>query len=332
MAGIQENLILRVLNHYGVKPQSIELIQKKLNRQVWKVDDGSHKYALKYVAKTSKAERIAGVSRYLEKKGFPVTSLVPTIQGNHYLQQDSSNFLLFQWKDGKHPSGTKIQMIARMAELLARFHETSRGYIAAGGPMTTYRMDWTKIYSRKLKRLNYLRKCAEAKGDAFSKLFLAQYPYLKSRIKWALQRLPETSFKELLLACQADPSLGHGDYSRGNLILDAEGRLFLMDFDTISIALPMRDISHLITSVNHVHGAWSDERFRLILDSYGKVRPLSEKEFELLLIDQVFPNKALRIGKQQYIAGSNRSLCEAFELCITIDQQKLAALAIGPNK
>jgi spore coat protein I len=129
---------------------------------------------------------------------------------------------------------------------------------------------------------------------------------------------------------QHDPRLGHGDYSHHNLLRSNSNKLTVIDLDTASIALPMRDISHLTTTMNHVIGAWSSRRFQSVLNAYQQIRPLTAEEIELLLLDQIFPHKAIRLSEKYFEDSGNLALLHEFERCMAIDKEKLTDLGMGP--
>ncbi|MEW9702153.1 phosphotransferase [Paenibacillus sp. SI8] len=329
MAEIREQVIYEILQyHYGITPQNITLIRRKVDRQVWKITDTTGRlYAFKYLEKRERAPIIAAVNVYLYGKGVPVTTVLSTLAGASFVNVDSGCFLLFQWLAGEHPSYTEPGMIEKMAILLAQFHEASQGYQTAGNPITSARLDWNHIYRKKINKLEKCRDKANVSGDAFSAHFLNHLPWLQARAQWVLDRLPQTALGTLLDTTRQDPRLAHGDYSHLNLLRSPESKLTVIDLDTVSIALPMRDISHLITFINHALGAWSKERFRVILNAYQQVRPLSPEEYELLLFDQIFPHKAIRVANKYFDApGNSSSLLHEFERCMAIDKEKLADL------
>lgn len=332
MTEINKKVISDILqNNYGVIPEIMVRIRRKSDRQVWKITDTNKNiYALKYLEKSARAPIIAGVNGYMHGKGIPVTPVLPTLDGTSFVNVDNGCFLLFQWLEGKHPSYTEPGMIEKMAILLAKFHEASHGYAASGNPIADNRLDWKKIYKKKMKKMERFRVKASVGDDSFSKAYISHLPWLQARAKWVLERLPQTALLTLMDTVKHDPRLGHGDYSHLNVLRNNHNELTVIDLDTVSIALPMRDISHLSTLINQSLGAWSRERFQLVLDAYQQIRPLSAEEYELLLLDQIFPHKAIRLAQKYFDDSGNLTLLIEFERCIEIDKQKIIDLGMGP--
>jgi spore coat protein I len=321
-----------LLIHYGVVPDILVRIRRKSDRQVWKITDANKKtYALKYLEKSARAPLIAAVNDYMDGKGIPVTQVLPTMDGTSFVNVNNGCYLLFPWLEGEHPSYAEPGMIEKMALLLAKFHEASHGYAASGNPIADNRLDWNKIYKKKMKKMERFRVKASGSEDAFSTVYLNHLPWLQARARWVLERLPQTALRTLLDAIQYDPRLGHGDYSHLNVLRNNHKELTVIDLDTVSLALPMRDISHLTTLINQFFGAWSRERLQLVLDAYQQIRPLSAEEHELLLLDQIFPHKAIRLAQKYFdVSSGNPALQIEFERCIAIDKQKITDLGMGP--
>ncbi|MGG1573879.1 phosphotransferase [Fictibacillus sp. NRS-1165] len=329
---ITEKAVAEILQkNYGIQPDKMVLIRRKSDRELWKITDiNKGVYALKYLTKCERAPIIAAVNGYVREKGVPVTTVLSTLDGTSFVNVNKGCFLLFQWLEGEQPGYAESEMIERMAMLLAKFHVASEGYAAAGHPIFDTRLDWNKIYKRKVKKMAKCQEMANISGDPFSKVYLCNLPWLQSRVNWVLDQLPHTALSHLLASARLDPHLAHGDYSPLNLLCSNSNELTVIDFDTVSIALPMRDISHLITWINHALGAWSGERFQLIVDAYQQIRPLSAEEYDLLLLDQIFPHKAIRYAHKYFNDSRNPKLLNELERCIAIDEQKLTDLGMGP--
>lgn len=331
MADIGQKMVIRVLAQYGVTPVDIVSVSRKTStRQVWKVSDPTGCYALKFVKSHNNAHRITAVTEYLHQKGIPVVKVLPTKQGRPLVVTDRGCFMLFPWLEGIEPSYNTPGMIERTVVLLARFHEASRGYVATGGPITTHDLDLNEIYKRKIKKMEILREKAQQLNDPFCKLFLSEIPWLRACAKWVLDRLPHTALGDLMKKSRQDPILGHSDYSVHNLLLGSNDELTIIDLDQVSIALPVVDISQVITWVNHRTGSWSDDKMNLVLTAYQQVQRLSPEEQELILIDQIFPYRAFSVAKWHFLKGDDNSL-ERFQRCLKIDREKIAALGMGPR-
>lgn len=332
MADFNNSELKSILSRYGVVPDNLVSVVKNVNRELWRVTAPSGGYALKFLLSHEKAQRIASVSEHLHRKGIPVITVLPTVDGNSLVSTERGCFILFPWLEGEQPSLETPGMIERAAVLLAQFHEASRGYVASGGPITDNRLDLNERYLSKLEKMERFREMAHDVDDEFSKLFQSEFSWLHACMRWVLDRLPHTALRDLLAASEHDPLLAHGDYSLKNMLLGSNGELTIIDFDLVSIALPPLDISHLVTWISHHTHSWSLENLNVVLHAYQQVRRLSPEEQELILIDQIFPHRALTLARK-HIERNLRTddSSEKLERILKTDREKIAVLGMGPS-
>jgi CotS family spore coat protein len=315
---MDEQLARRALVRLGLDPDCLQMppLARHKERAVWRA--GGH--VLKWVAKRKRARKIVAVARYLAARGAPVTPPVADA-----LPAEKGCFLLFPWVDGRQPHYTVPDMVERITRLLSQFHRASEGYAAAGVRVEQRHYDWRRSWRTALERLQKVSGEAHAGGDEFSRILLQHEPWLKARLDWALARLPQTGVAELVAAAKANPLLGHGDFGRQNVLVTPAGDLVIIDLDLVAAALPVRDLSRLVTWVNHDLQAWSSERFEAMIAAYGG---LSAAERTLLELDQVVPHLALDIAREYYADSARGSLAEELERCLATDRDKLHDLGI----
>ncbi|HWI63104.1 MAG TPA: phosphotransferase [Symbiobacteriaceae bacterium] len=280
-------------------------LNRRRKRAVWRAGG----YALKWFFHGAQAEKVAAVSRHLHGRGIPL----PPPEGPVYLE--GGCFLLFPWVDGRMPGYSEPGMLEAITGLLARFHRASEGF----GPVEPDMRDWGRLWADERHHLHKLAALAAERDDDFSRCLLGALPWLRERIRWCQKLLPAATGAPA-------PLLGHGDYSRQNLLLGPDGSLTVIDLDQVSASLPVRDLSRLITWVDHDLQGWSGERFQAIVAAYGGLTPA---EFDLLCLDQVMPHLAVDIAREYY--GGVRGTClEELERCLLTDQSKLRDLQLGP--
>jgi Ser/Thr protein kinase RdoA (MazF antagonist) len=319
---MDEQRARRAAARFGLDPGQLQLppLARHKERAVWRV--GSH--ALKWVAKRKQARKIAAAARYLHGRGAPV---LPPVADP--LQTEKGYFLLFPWVDGRQPLYTEPGMVERITRLLSEFHRASEGYIAAGGTVEQRHYDWARSWRTAAERLRQVSGEARSRGDAFSRMLLQHEPWLKARLDWALDRLPQTGVAKLVAAAKANPLLGHGDFGRQNVLVTPAGDLVVIDLDLVAASLPVRDLSRLVTWVNHDLQTWSSDRFEAMIAAYGGLRA---SERALLELDQVVPHLALDIAREYYADSARPSLTEELERCLATDRDKLHDLGILPPR
>jgi CotS family spore coat protein len=317
---------------FGMWPAEVWLIKAAPDgKAIWAVTGSQGRFVLKRVTSHRRAKKIAAVSHYLYRAGLPTTPALVSVEGKTSVDSGGGYYVLYPWVEGDHPAYASPGMIARLTELLARFHEGSRGYVPCGGSITDWRLDWDQVYRRLAAQLDRSAREAAAVGDPFGSLLLAQLPWLRERTAWVLDRLPDSPVGRLAEEARQDPLLCHGDYSRDNVLVSPGGALTIIDLDTVCVSMPAWDISRLITWANHDQQAWSTARMEAILQAYASVRPFSAAERDLLLLDQVFPHQAIAIARGYYDSPGRTTLLAELERCLQTDRAKLGELGIGPR-
>lgn len=324
-----KSMILNVLSKYGIRPEKITLIKRGSSRSVWEVSEKKGKYALKSVS-AEKAQIISNVSLYLSRKGVPVITVLPALNGDFVVQSDKFCFILFPWFEGETIRYDISGTVEKMSVLLAQFHEASRGYAATGKPIKKKRLNLLEEYVDKIEKLDKIYKKLKSRDDPTARVFSHHYFWLRKRCHWVINILPSTSYHNLIALAELDPIVGHGDYSRSNILSDKQGNWKIMDLDTAGIYLPVRDLSRMITRIDNSRyiGNWDSARYQSILQCYRDTRPFSEEEEKLLIVDQCFPHQAIRLIEKNYKGERSRKLLERFERCLAIDKEKIRELSI----
>jgi Ser/Thr protein kinase RdoA (MazF antagonist) len=200
----------------------------------------------------------------LAQAGFPAPRLLLTRGGQRYVPYQSSFLYLYHYIEGRQP-GPSSAFFTRLGELLARLHSIP---VTAGMPRSQWSPAGTipEIVSalRKVETLQDRRMAQEALTA------LEDFP--------SMAGLPE--------------GLVHSDPWYGNLLEDASGSLYLVDWDDAGVAYPLLDVAYVLTYLctqlpsEQPEGAsevaWRAEWAKIFLTSYQAIRPLSRAEQRLL--------------------------------------------------
>ncbi|MBP1155393.1 MULTISPECIES: phosphotransferase [unclassified Paenibacillus] len=329
MIKINKNAVQKALLSFNIRPDSVTLNDSP-KKKVWEVVRGSEKYALKCVSTDKVAYNVTEVSRHLQQNGLSVLEVLPTVDGKWFSTQNDFHFILTRWVSGTIPRYDNPSMLENITTKLSRFHQSSRGFNGKSAKIEDLFQLYPSHYEKKKNQLEKSRSRIHSSKDPFTRLFILHYPWLQSRIKWVLDHFPHAAFKSLIAQSRKDPFLQHGDYSRINVLADSSGQLIVIDLDTVAYALPVWDISRLITWVNHDLQQWSGDRLQEMLKRYQQIRPMSQIEQDLLQVDQIFPHLATNLAVSYYKGSKSPTLLDEFERTLVIDREKIKDLGLGP--
>lgn len=321
------DIIAEVLSKYGIRPQKWTIIKQESDRMVFKIEGEQEIYALKSLIDRV-AQNVSNLTLHLIKRGIPLIPILPTLNGDFVVKSNKCNnsFILFPWFEGEPIIYETPGTINKMTTLLAQFHEASKSYNNTGNPINRILFDMLKVYKKKLKFIEKTYQEVNSSDDQILRLVASHYFWIKKRCDWVIKELPRTSYNKLIKLAESDPTLGHGDYSRANILSDKLGNWKLIDLDVTGLSLPFVDLSRMITWMNHDLQNWDPNRYQTILQYYRHVRPFSEEEEELLIIDQCFPHQFIDLVRG--IMNNRREiLLDEFQNCLATDKQKIKNLS-----
>ena len=178
--------------------------------------NGRPKYLLKVIGFAFSGTAIQSVSimRYLEGNGFPVPKTILTKNGETIFETEAdgekSLIVLMDFIDGDEPELEKCA--SEVGRLVGRFHQLMEKY-----PSELVYRDKEFFIGRYLE---FLRKKKYPR--------IKEYEELGERLWDKVKKLPQGN-------C-------HGDLHRGNLLQNADGKIYLVDFDTACKAPVMFDV------------------------------------------------------------------------------------------
>jgi CotS family spore coat protein len=100
-----------------------------------------------------------------------------------------------------------------------------------------------------------------------------------------------------------DGQLSHQDYGDTNTLFANNGELYIIDFDSVTHDLPVRDLRKLINKLMKTAGSWNLGCLSTVMGQYTTEYPLTGPEFEVLLIDLRFPHLFHNAAKNCFRKG-----------------------------
>lgn len=228
------------------------------------------------------------------------------------------------------------------AALLAAMHNASLGFTAARAAEIIDTISPEKeatcyvknelgsllpLYEHRSSELCRFKRLASRSRGRFDYEYLSIADYYCGVAADMCTALAESQYAALSKACAERGAICHRDYASHNIVFfpnalglreknpgtpaDLEQQTCcaggIMNFDCAVIDLPLFDITNLIKRRMRKCG-WRSADADAILNSYCKIRQLSESEIEIIKIILTFPQKLWRIVNKYY--NSRRSWCE----------------------
>ena len=251
----EERLLEILRTHYGIEEPSLEFLREGGGYTY--VVNGSTKYLLKVIgtAFLNTAKQSVSIMRYLEENDFPVPKIILTRDGDAVLETEIDGeeklIVLMEFIDGDEPDLTECA--AEAGALVGRFHRLMEQYPLE--PVSRGKDFFIGRYLEFLSEKKYPR--------------LSVYEELGERLWEKVGNLPEGT-------C-------HGDLHRGNLIQNAEGKIYLVDFDTVCHAPRMFDVMVMCDMTDYFRLKPEDinitkQVYRKFLTGYSEYRTLSREE------------------------------------------------------
>lgn len=228
---MSEHELAKILqNHYGLADFTLQFLRQGGSRTY--IINGQTKYFLKVIenAFSTTAYQSVSVMRFLESNGFPVPKTFLTKSGEPLLKVstdgDEKLILLQEYIDGTEPD--LMQRAEDVGHLVGQFHSL------------------VQQYSHKLT-------CHDRQ------FFLGRYLDMLHKKQYPQVAAYEALAEQLWLQIKDQPKINcHGDLHRGNLLEDANGRIYMTDFDTVCCSPVMFDIMVMCDMTNYFHLTQTD--------------------------------------------------------------------------
>ena len=253
---MNENQLLEILiNQYEIEDPSLEFLREGGGHTY--IVNAEQKYILKVIgaAFSDTARQSVAVMRYLEERDFPVPKTVLTKDGEAIFETtvdgEEKLIVLMEFIDGDEPDMEKYA--SEIGALVGQFHQLMEECPVE--PVLKGKDFFIGRYLEFLSQKNYP--------------MLSEYKELGERLWEKVGNLPQGN-------C-------HGDLHRGNLIQNTDGKIYLVDFDTVCRAPLMFDIMVMCDMTDYFNLKPEDvnitkDVYQNFLTGYEKYHKLSNEE------------------------------------------------------
>jgi CotS family spore coat protein len=283
-----------ILNFYDIKVSNIRNETYKDKKGVWWIDTDK---GLKVLKKISNSEQtlkyIISTIRHLKQNGINLAPINKTKAGADYVNINNNCYILTEAIKGKNPSYDSEKELILIIKELAKFHVASKGFKVLPDTKPKIHLgSWIQDYTKQLEDMNYFyhKEVSTQENNIIGKYIIEEFPYFYNRGEIALESLKGPEYNNWVKKVTETNSLCHQDFAAGNLILNSQMSMYVLDTDSITIDIPARDIRKILLKVMKRIGKWDLELTKKILKEYQNENPLETNEWKVVLYDLMFPH------------------------------------------
>jgi spore coat protein I len=292
----------RLMESWPLSVESIEMVQGGQMALVWKIMTDQGPKCLKRMNRPEKKSLFSIFAQdYMAKKGAKVPGIVPTKHDSLYVKHGPFLFLVYDWIEGRQFDIAIPEDMEWIMKGLAAYHLDSKGYTPPSGiPIFTKLGRWPNHYVKRCQQMQSWKLLAQREQEnPFSKLYLEEIDYFIQFGRETLTRLQQSHYPEWVANCKITPNLCHQDYGTGNTLL-SNNEVWVIDLDTTTFDLPIRDLRKMIVPTMGDTGVWNDVVIEHMLKGYESVNPLTNEQKKVMLIDMLFPYELHEVVREKY--------------------------------
>lgn len=284
--------LVEVNHHYAISGRAI-----KPCGAVWRIESPRGAYVLKPMgASADELRRLAIVLAKLAVSGFDgLEPPLVTITGKPFMEYCDRRYILNFWYEGGHPSFAVTQQLMEIGALYARFHQVAQ----AIGALDDWPLaDCLERFSRRRDFLENLP--CPPNPNRIDRAIQRWLPYFKEQSRLSCAGLKSLHFSEWLSRSKRK-GFCHNDPAPRNIIM-TNGSWRLIDFELSGFACFIAEYSTLLTRVLAVLD-WNEGAVAAaskLLETYHRIRPLSQMEIRALPYLCCFPQRFWRLCSQRY--------------------------------
>lgn len=323
-----EQIALSVLQEYGIKPESLTVIQSGGIKTVWKLRSQGRLLCLKRLRQTiDKALFSVNAQIFVKNSGGLVPGVIPSLKGQPIVEYDDQLFVLYEWVDGSDLSFSNTADLKKAVQGLARFHIATKGYKPpVDARVSTKIGKWPEQYASMKNKLTVWKDTAASRPvQSTYTAYLKHTDKMIALADTALTRLAASAYSTLSAEGSKALVLCHQDYGKGNALSTAEG-IYIIDLDGVTFDLPARDLRKIIGKQAENHGQWRAETITNILGWYSEINPQSRAETEILLTDLLYPHWYYGLVKNRF-QNEKPVKAEEIERMARLEESKVRVLA-----
>ncbi len=235
---------------------------------------------------------------HLNQRGFSkMTPLIPTKTGETSVFDPNFAYTLFDWIEGRQCDYRNKTELVDSMKVLADFHQKTSGFTPP--PTSNMRDHLGKCLKHFEERYQDLLRFKELAltlpKDQFAASYLANVEAYLTMAAEAIAKMKKSDYHTLVEQARLKKTFCHGDPATRNFILTPENEIFMIDFDSCRLDLPIMDAIKFTRRIMKKY-RWQYPVAKLVIDSYQAVNPLSSSELAVMKAVFFFPQKFWRLA------------------------------------
>ena len=244
---------------------------------------------------------------FLEKNHFVTDSVVANKEGKYVtISEDGYAYILKKWFDAEDCSNNNKRQLLLAVENLAKFHkltENTVGLFHEGEfhPGKNMREVFSRHNAEILRIKNYIKKRKNKNYFEMSLHNIIEEYYAQATD--AIRLLEQSAYMEIYEESIENKTINYGCYNYHN-ILFRNDQVIMINMLKLNYAPAVQDLYDFLRKVMEKNN-WDIGLGSDLLEEYGKNRPVSVREFEVLKALLSYPEKFWKIINYYY--NSNKA-------------------------
>lgn len=294
MDTIFAEVVNRVISHYPVKVEKINLLTNKGKKAVWSIETDIGEVIMKKVPfDENHIEFMIHAINYLRDNGIHTPGVIKNSSGKGYVKLDDEYYVVFEAVYGRTPEYKHEDELLLIMRGMASFHQASKGIESPKAKFPSFLLlEWKKnMRSMYGNLIQYKEQRSKVKDkNEFDQLFLKHVDTFLKQCETAISMLDNPEFDKWLKETIKNKSLCHQDYAAANLAIGSDGNLYVFDMDSLTVDLPVRDIRKILNKVMKQQTAWDLQLMMKMMKAYQEIMPLTKEQYHILGADILFPH------------------------------------------
>jgi CotS family spore coat protein len=274
---MKEKDLLRVADVLGTPVWGAEPF-----RRVWRVRTSRGDWVAKPVRHVTHLHWWLWVDREMRMRGF---HLMPQIR------TDGKRWVLTPLIPGQPASYKKLSDARKAMHQLAWFHRFGDGLQTRSYHHGEYLLE--ERLDTRLREFYRTITTSEDTDHELASVIKTYGPFFYQAGVAAMSQLNALGLRGWVERDRRLHRLAHRDLASHNWVTDTKGQLWLIDFETADYDSQLGDVWQLMSRTLSEH-RWTPDIYRMLLDEYETIRPLSAGEKALLVALLSFPNEFFR--------------------------------------